>query len=81
MATGDEALAGRDETIQIKTFPPDSTNERTIRFKGYYLAIYNEQTGDDKTQISNNPVTTTFEPYTVPAGYSVEVRGATVYFV
>jgi hypothetical protein len=78
--TGDEAVAGREETIQIKTFPPDNNNERTIWFKGYYLAIYNEQTGDYKTHITNNPVTTTYESYTVPAGYSVHVRAATVKF-
>jgi hypothetical protein len=81
MAIGDTALVGGDEKIQIHTFPPDNTNERTIRFKGYYLAIYNEQTGDDKTQIINKPATTTYKSYEVPAGYSVEVRGATVYFV
>jgi len=80
MATGDEAVAGRDETIQIKTFPPNNTNERTIWFKGYYLSIYNEQTEDYKTHIMNNPSTTTFESYKVPVGFSVHVRGATVYF-
>ena len=44
--TGDKALAGQEETIQIKTFPPDNSNKRTIWFKGYYLSIYNEQTED-----------------------------------
>ena len=77
---GDEALAGREENIQIHTFSPDNSNERTIWFKGYYLAIYNEQTGEYKTHITNNPVTTTYESSTVPAGYSVHVRGATVKF-
>ncbi|KAH6667224.1 hypothetical protein B0J14DRAFT_490010, partial [Halenospora varia] len=77
---GDEALVGTDEMIQIHTFPPDNTNERTILFKGYYLAIYNEQTEDDKTHIMNKPSTTTYESYAVPAGYSVHVRGATVKF-
>lgn len=82
MATGDEALAGRDETIQIKTFPPDSTNERTIWFKGYYLSIYNEQTEHYETHIdnANGSPTTVHEKYKVPAGYSVHVRGASVYF-
>lgn len=77
---GDTALVGGHETIQIHTFPTDNTNERTIQFKGYYLTIYNEQTGDDETQIINKPATTTYEGYKVPAGYSVHVRGATVYF-
>lgn len=80
MATGDEALAGQDETIRIFGFPPDDTNERTIQFKGYYLSIYNEETEDYKTHIMNKPPTTTFESYTVPAGYSVHVRAATVKF-
>jgi len=80
MATGDAALAGREETIQIFGFPPDNTNERTIWFKGYYLSIYNEQTEDYKTHIMNKPPTTTYESYTVPVGYSVHVRAATVYF-
>ena len=78
--TGDEALAGRDEKIQIYSFPPDNTNERTIWFKGYYLSIYNQQTEDYKTHIMNKPPTTTYESYKVPAGYSVYVRVATVYF-
>ena len=78
--TGDEALAGRDETIQIFTFPPDNTNERTILFKGYYIAIYSEQTEAYKTYKVNQPFTTTYESYEVPAGYSVHVRGATVKF-
>jgi hypothetical protein len=78
--TGDEALAGRDETIQIFGFPPDNTTERTIWFQGYYLSIYNEQTEDYKTHIMNKPSTTTYESYTVPAGYSVYVRAATVKF-
>jgi hypothetical protein len=78
--TGDGALAGKDETIQIFTFPPDNAKERTILFKGYYLAIYNEQTEDYKTHKMNKPSTTIYEGYTVPAEYSVHVRGATVKF-
>lgn len=66
--------------IQINTFPPDNSSERTILFKGYYLSIYNKETGDKKTHIMNQPITTTYESYTVPAGYSVHVRGATVKF-
>jgi len=80
MATGDEVPAEQDELIQIHTFPPDNSNERTIQFKGYYFAIYNKETGDYKTHITNNPVTTTYESYTVPVGYSVHVKGATVKF-
>jgi hypothetical protein len=79
---GDAALAGDKEKIQIHTFSPDSTNERTIWFKGYYLAIYNEQTEEYETQIDNANArpTTQYVDYKVPAGYSVHVRGATVYF-
>ena len=80
--TGDEALAGRDEKIHILTFPPDSTNERTIWFKGYYLSIYNKETSQYETHIdnANGSPTTAHEKYKVPAGYSVHVRGASVYF-
>jgi hypothetical protein len=77
---GDEALVGQEEKIQIHTFPPDNTNERTIWFKGYYLSIYNKQTEDYKTHIINKPPTATYESYNVPVGYSVHARGATVYF-
>jgi hypothetical protein len=81
MAIGDSALVGQGETIQINTFPPDNTNERTIWFKGYYLSIYNEQTEEEyKTRIINNPPTATYERHKVPVGCSVHVRGATVYF-
>lgn len=80
MATGDDALAARPEKIEIKTFPPDNINERTIQFMGYKLSIYNEQTDDDETYVMNKPPTTKYESYKVPAGYSVHVRGATVYF-
>jgi hypothetical protein len=69
--TGDKALAGQDKTIQIKTFPLDNTNKRTISFKGYYFVIYSKETEDYKTYKVNKPVTTTYESYEVPAGYSV----------
>ncbi|KAH8653944.1 hypothetical protein BGZ60DRAFT_533041 [Tricladium varicosporioides] len=83
MATGDGALAGQDEKIQIFTFPSDPTNARAIRFKGYYLAIYNKETDHYETYIdnSNGSPTTTHERYEVPAGYYVHVRGASVYFI
>lgn len=51
-----------------------------IWFMGYYLSIYNEQTEQYKTHIMNKPSTTAYASYTVPAGYSVHVRAATVKF-
>jgi len=80
MAKGDDALAGREEKDITHRFPPDNTNERKIWFKGYYLSIYNQQTEDYKTHISNATPTTKSENYTVPAGYTVYVRGGSVYF-
>ena len=78
---GDDALSGREESDITHRFPPDEAKERTISFKGYYLSIYNQQTEDYKTHIVNEPPTVTYENYTVPAGYTVYVRGATVKFV
>jgi len=78
MAVGDDAIAGQPEKIQIKTFPPDQI-VRTIQFMGYKLSIYKD-TNEQKTYIENNPATTEYEPYEVPVGYSVQVRGGTVYF-
>ena len=80
MHTGDEALAGRDEVNITYYFPPDTTKSRKIWFKGYYLSIYNKQTEDHKTHIDNIIPMTEYEPYEVPAGYTVYVRGATVKF-
>jgi len=80
MAKGDKALAGEKEKISTHYFLPDNTNERTIFFKGYYLSIYNEQTEDYKTHIDNDIPTTKYDDYEVPAGYTVYVRRATVYF-
>jgi len=81
MAIGDEALAGREEKdIQIHTFPPNSTRARKICFKGVYLAIYNKATSYYATHISNESPTAEYLEYDVPAGYSVHVRGASVYF-
>ncbi|OCK90171.1 uncharacterized protein K441DRAFT_666598 [Cenococcum geophilum 1.58] len=80
MAVGDDALAGQDEIDITHVFPPDNTKSRTIWFKGYYLSIYNEQTEHYKTHIVNKTPTTEYENYTVPAGYSVYVRAATVKF-
>jgi tRNA U34 2-thiouridine synthase MnmA/TrmU len=61
-------------------FPPDATNNRTICFKGRYLSIVNQQTGDEKTHEDNAIATTEFEEYEIPAGYTCYVIGATVYF-
>ena len=77
---GDAALAGDKEQISTHRFPPDTTNDRTIWFKGYYLSIYNQQTEDYKTHIDNDIPTTEYEKYEVPAGYTVYVRRASVYF-
>ena len=77
---GDEALVGREEKIQAHFFPPDNANDRTIWFKGYYLSIYNKQTRDYATHIVNDIPTTEYEKNQVPAGYTVYVRGASVYF-
>lgn len=79
MAVGDDALAGREENDVTQYFPA-TLEERTIFFKGHYLSIYHQQTGDYKTHIDNAIPSTESIPYTVPAGYSVYVRGGTVYF-
>jgi hypothetical protein len=77
---GDEALAGREEKdIPSHRFPP-TTHDRKICFKGYYLSIYNEQTEDYKTHIVNETPTTEYVEYQVPAGYTIYIRGASVYF-
>ena len=55
---------------------------RRICFKGYYLSIYNEQTEDYKTHIDLANASPTYEymEYEVPAGYTIYIRGASVYF-
>jgi hypothetical protein len=79
---GDEALAGREEKdIQIHTFPPTSKGARKICFKGVYLSIYNKQTDHYATHIDNESPTTEYLEYDVPTGYSVYVRGGSVYFI
>jgi len=77
---GDRALAGKEENIQDHYFRPDDTRQRKIYFKGHYLSIYNEQTGDRLKHINLEVPTTTFEAYEVPAGYTVSARVCTVYF-
>ena len=75
---GDDALAGREEKdIPSHRFPPDPNNDRTIRFRGEYIEIVNEETGDHKT-LEENIATDT--DYDVPAGYTCYIRGATVHF-
>jgi hypothetical protein len=64
----------------VHRFTPDNIKSRTIYFKGVYLSIYNEETDEYKTHKDNKTPTTTFEPFEVPAGYTVYVRGAGVYF-
>lgn len=80
--TGDEALAGQEEKFQAHYFPPDQTKDRTIAFKGYYLSIQNDETGDYATHIDNinTSPTTEFSDYAVPKGYTTYVRVATAYF-
>lgn len=79
LQVGDEALAGRPEQNLSRHFPARDESRR-IYFKGHYLAIYNETTGQSATHKSNSTATTEYEKFEVPAGYSVYVRGATVYF-
>ncbi|TVY88244.1 ATPase family AAA domain-containing protein 3-B [Lachnellula willkommii] len=66
MARGDDALAGREEKdIPSHRFPPDPNNDRTIRFRGEYIEIVKEETGDQKT-LKENIATDT--DYDIPAG-------------
>ena len=76
---GDIALAGTDEPIQLKTFEP-SGQGRTIIFRGYYLAIYRKDHIAVLVDNSERGPTLESKPYMVPAGYSVQVRGAIVHF-
>ena len=50
---------------------------------GYYLAIYNKQTGYYVMYIdnANGTPTTEYLEYNMPTGYSVHVRGGSVYFI
>jgi hypothetical protein len=79
LQVGDEALAGRPEE-NISWHFPARDESRRLFFKGYYLAIYNETTGQYATHKSSQTATTEYEKFEVPAGYSVYVRGGTVYF-
>ncbi|PVH70294.1 hypothetical protein DL98DRAFT_504803, partial [Cadophora sp. DSE1049] len=77
---GDEALAGREEKDISHRFPPNSKSARKICFKGVYLSIYNQQTDHYATHIDNESPSTEYLEYDVPAGYTVYVRGGSVYF-
>ncbi|OAT00210.1 uncharacterized protein BDCG_16512 [Blastomyces dermatitidis ER-3] len=80
MERGDEALAGREEEkIPSHRFPP-AEHARRICFKGYYLSIYNQQTDHHEVHQNNKTPTTEYVEYEVPAGYTVYIRGASVYF-
>jgi len=80
MARGDEALAGREETdIPSHRFPPTNT-DRTIFFKGHYIAVYNQETQDQLAFEDNATPTTEYKDYQVPAHYTCYIRGASVYF-
>jgi hypothetical protein len=80
MAVGDKALAGYPEDIQGYFFPPDPTQARTIYFKGVYLSIVNKDTKETKETIDVKAPAADHHPYQVPAGYTIYVRGANVYF-
>ena len=73
---GDEAIAGRPEEVPSHRFPP-TAEHRTIRFRGKYILIVNQETDDQKTFKEN---ISDFTPFEVPAGYTCYVRGATIYF-
>ncbi|EGP82435.1 uncharacterized protein MYCGRDRAFT_51621, partial [Zymoseptoria tritici IPO323] len=77
---GDEALAGTAEINITHRFAPDNTKSRTVYFKGVFLSIYHEERDEYKTHKDHVSPTVTYEPYEVPAGYTVYVRGACVYF-
>jgi hypothetical protein len=70
---GDEALAGREErNIASHRFPPDPDNDRTIKFQGLYISVFNEDTQDRKTLEEN---VAEYKDFTVPRGYTTYVRG------
>ncbi|KAI1935310.1 hypothetical protein LOZ58_006854 [Ophidiomyces ophidiicola] len=80
MGRGDDALAGRkEENIPGHVFASSDT-ERKIYFKGRYLSIYDETTEHYYTHVDHDFPTTDYERYTVPPGYTVYIRGASVYF-
>ncbi|KGQ04676.1 hypothetical protein BBAD15_g10077 [Beauveria bassiana D1-5] len=65
---GDDALAGRDErNIASHRFPPDATSDRTFKFQGLYISVFNEETQDRKTLEEN---VTEYKDFEVPKGYT-----------
>jgi hypothetical protein len=76
---GEAALVGNEEYIELWSFDA-AEEDRTIWFKGYFIAIYNETTMDVKKQVVNSPVTTEYTSYDIPAGYICQVRQANAYF-
>lgn len=70
---GDDALAGREERdIASHRFPPDPENDRTIKFQGLYISVFNEGTKDRKILEEN---VAEYKDYAVPKGYTTYVRG------
>ncbi|KND89336.1 hypothetical protein TOPH_06087 [Tolypocladium ophioglossoides CBS 100239] len=73
MPKGDDALAGRDErNIASHRFPPDPMNDRTIKFQGLYISVFNQETQDRKILEEN---VAEFKDFEVPKGYTTYVRG------
>lgn len=73
---GDEALAGREErNIASHRFPPDPENDRTIKFQGLYISVFNEDTQDRKTLEEN---VAEYKVFAVPKGYTTYVRGVEI---
>jgi len=84
MGIGDEALAGREEKDIGGHFFEPTENHRIIYFKGYYLSILNDKTGNhpthhDATQPGQELITE-YRRFDVPPGHTVYIRGASVYF-
>jgi len=79
MAKGADALAGRPEKLSSHRFEPASV-DKTVCFKGEYLSIAHEGERHEPTKVDNDPPTTQYAEYKVPAGYACRVIGATVYF-
>ncbi|KAK0120346.1 hypothetical protein ONS95_011751 [Cadophora gregata] len=80
MARGDDALAGRKESIiPSHRFPPVE-HDRAICFKGLYLFIHDEETCHFTFQFDEDIEESQYVEHDVPAGYSIFTRGASVYF-
>jgi len=53
---------------------------RTINFKGVYTSTINKETGDIIEFVNNEPPSTVYAPYKIPAGCTCYIRGASAYF-